>query len=120
VDFAFRNIKAFRSVTPILVFETPGTQKAILHLPPDLLADNEYTVHVKARYVGRHLADTLSAYNALSFRVYDDTSPDMAAPQGAAALLDIREHGNYAVRPRLEWRVEPGDNPADAGKRAQG
>ncbi|WP_143596149.1 ABC transporter ATP-binding protein [Tistlia consotensis] len=120
VDFEWGNVKVFRTVTPIVTFEQPGTKRATVHLPPNLLADIEYKVHVKARFVGRHTTDTVTASDALTFRVYDDTATDPDSADADAYLLEIKRHGSHVLRPQLDWQVESDTLPAIADREAKG
>jgi lipopolysaccharide transport system ATP-binding protein len=94
-----RGALVFRSRSAVFQPAETGLFVAALRLPPNLLAETIYTVSVDAIIVkpgeGRF---PLSAFNALSFQVFDTAAG--------------REHLGGVVAPKLEWSFSQQAAPA--------
>jgi lipopolysaccharide transport system ATP-binding protein len=97
VDLSSKGTLVFRSAQPGPCQVAPDTAyEALVKIPSNLLAETNYTVGVLVTLIrGEGEVHALAVKKALTFLVYDETSPGLTAP---------RQTG--VIAPELEWSLE--------------
>ncbi len=111
IELKARGVLAFRSVAPSAIeVAAPGHLTARVGLPPHLLAETTYSIDVGVSVVRGEEEFPILMYNALSFQVYDTAEASSARGTFTGQFPGV-------VRPRLDWSVVPGRQPAAMGNR---
>ena len=95
---------AFRVASDGFQIDRPGVYFAVLRIPPYILAETMYSLNIEAVIMRPTSKSSLTAYNALTFRVFDPAN-------------DRRDQLGGVVAPAVTWdfRFEESATPTLAG-----
>jgi lipopolysaccharide transport system ATP-binding protein len=92
---------AFRVASEGFPIERPGVYFAVVRIPPNILAETMYSLNVEAVIMRPDSKSSLTAYNALTFRVFDPSN-------------ERRDQLGGVVAPAVAWDFRLEESAASA------